>query len=112
MIPITSNLDALTSESDQAGSWTAEDTRFAIAMKREFERDGIHLHDDQRAEIQKLSGFVVQLESLFTQNTYSNEMFDVENEMCSDVMKVVPRQVSKITDLSIRIIEKDSKMDE
>jgi len=92
LIPITSSLDELTSESGQAGSWTAEDTRFAMAMKREFERDGIHLRDDQRTEIQKLSGFVVQLESLFTQNTYSNEMFDVENEMCSDVMKVVPRQ--------------------
>ena len=40
----------------------------AVLLQREFERDGIHLEEEKRLQVQRLSDHVVQLESLFMEN--------------------------------------------
>lgn len=74
---------------------TAEELRMADAMKREFERDGIHLKYTQREEARELNNVVVGLESLFTNNiTEKTKYYNVEGEqLVSEVEKIVPRHV-------------------
>lgn len=69
--------------------------RMAMAMRREFERDGIHLSYDKREEAREMNNIIVGLESLFTSNiTERVKYFDVSGtEMISMVDDVVPRQV-------------------
>ena len=62
-------------------------------LKKEFERDAIHLNDEERKEVQQLNGFVVQLESMFTENLLDNKRFDVSGRLVEDVVSTIPRHV-------------------
>ena len=72
-----------------------EHRRMALAMRREFERDGIHLAYDEREDARELGNVIVGLESLFAANiTERIKYFDVTGrEMVAHVDGVVPRHV-------------------
>lgn len=69
--------------------------RMAHAMRREFERDGIHLTYTKREEARELNNVIVGLESLFTNNiTEKTKFYRVEGEaMVREVDRIVPRHV-------------------
>lgn len=52
--------------------FTEEQMRMIQLLKAEFERDGIHLKDDERQRIAELHQHIAQLESAFTQNITMN----------------------------------------
>ena len=63
-------------------------------MRKEFERDGIHLNYTQREEARELNNVIVGLESLFTSNiTDKPKYFSVGDKMAAEVEKVIPRHV-------------------
>lgn len=90
LIPITSNPIIMNTLSE-------EEQRMAIMLQKEFERDGIHLGDADRLEVQKLSGFVVQLESIFSQNLLNQKLFQVRGELMQDTYKTIPRHILQNT---------------
>jgi intermediate peptidase len=90
LIPITSNPTIMNSLSE-------EERRMAIMLQKEFERDGIHLNDADRLEVQKLSGFVVQLESIFSQNVSKQKLFQVKGDLVQDIYKTIPRHILQNT---------------
>ncbi|KAL7491936.1 hypothetical protein ACHAWT_001211 [Skeletonema menzelii] len=68
--------------------------RMAKAMRREFERDGIHLSYTQREEARELNNVIVGLESLFSNNiTEKTKYYSVGEELAVEVEKVIPRHV-------------------
>jgi len=67
-----------------------EERRMAVMLKKEFERDGIHLKDEERKEVQQLSGFVVQLETLFSENLQRHSVYEVEGDLSHEVTKTIP----------------------
>ena len=69
--------------------------RMAHAMRREFERDGIHLQYTQREEARELINVIVGLEGLFTSNiTEKTKYFEIEGkEMVKEVDRILPRHV-------------------
>jgi len=73
----------------------AEYQRMAHAMRKEFERDGIHLTYTKREEARELNNVIVGLESLFTNNiTEKTKFYNIEGkEMIQEVDKIVPRHV-------------------
>ena len=72
----------------------SEYRRMARAMRKEFERDGIHLDYDRREEARELNDAVVGLETLFTSNiTERTKHFDVDAGMAREVDRIVPRHV-------------------
>jgi len=83
LIPITSNPEVMK-------SLTEEERRMAILLQKEFERDAIHLADDQRHEVQKLQGFVTQLESMFTENLLDHKIFDIKGPLAHEVFNTIP----------------------
>lgn len=84
LVPITSNPSIMKSLSE-------EEQRMAMMLQKEFERDGIHLNDSDRLEVQKLSGFVVQLESLFSQNLLEQKRFQLRGNLVQDVFQIIPK---------------------
>lgn len=72
-------------------SLSEEQRRFAVLLKAEFERDGIHLPDSERERVRQLQSHVTQLETLFQENiTNSRKLFDVD---ASWVEQVMPRHI-------------------
>ncbi|KAL7520151.1 hypothetical protein ACHAWX_004895 [Stephanocyclus meneghinianus] len=69
--------------------------RMAHAMRREFERDGIHLSYNQREDARELNNVIVGLESLFSANiTEKTKLYDVTGEnMVGEVNRIVPRHI-------------------
>ena len=68
--------------------------RMATAMRKEFERDGIHLQYTQREEARELNNVIVGLESLFSNNiTEKTKYYNVGEELAVEVEKVIPRHV-------------------
>lgn len=56
-----------------------EEQRFATLLQAEFERDGIHLPDEERRQVQELQQHVTRLETLFTENiTHSKKYFETD----------------------------------
>ena len=86
LVPITSNPVTMASLNE-------EERRMAILLQKEFERDGIHLPDMERMEIQKLSGFVTQLETMFTENLLKHKTFDVTGHNAQESINTIPFQV-------------------
>lgn len=73
LLPITSNPSVM-------AKLTEEERRMALGLKREFERDGIHLSDEERRDLQQRTGHIVQLETLFTENiTKCSKTFCVDD---------------------------------
>jgi len=74
------------------GLLSEEDKRFAMLLQAEFERDGIHLTEEQREEVRELQNQITQLESSFHHNLlYSEHPFAVKNSAA--VTQVIPMQV-------------------
>jgi len=70
---------------------TEEEQRFATLLQAEFERDGIHLPDEERHQVRELQNHVTRLETLFTENiTHSKKYFEAD---ASWVEPVIPRNV-------------------
>ena len=68
--------------------------RMAHAMRKEFERDGIHLSYNEREEARELNNVIVGLESLFSANiTEKIKLYDVNDAMAGEVDKIVPRHI-------------------
>ena len=74
--------------------------RMAIAMRREFERDGIHLQYTERETARELNNVIVGLESLFTSNITSRiKFYDVTNHerdgmlLIDEVNRIIPRHI-------------------
>ena len=68
--------------------------RMATAMRKEFERDGIHLNYTQREDARELNNVIVGLESLFSNNiTEKTKYYNVGDELAAEVEKVIPRHV-------------------
>ncbi|KAL7535895.1 hypothetical protein ACHAWF_005307 [Thalassiosira exigua] len=69
--------------------------RMAVAMRKEFERDGIHLTYTKREEARELNNTIVGLETLFANNiTEKTKFFKVEgDDMTREVDRIVPRDV-------------------
>ncbi len=87
LIPITTDADVMNHQLDE------EERRMAIMLQKEFERDGIHLSKVERDEVRKLSGFVTQLETMFSNNLLQSKTFTVEGDLVNDVTQVIPRHV-------------------
>jgi intermediate peptidase len=86
LVPITSNPTIMLSLSE-------EERRMAFLLQKEFERDAIHLPDKERAEVQQLNGFVVQLETMFTENLVHHKSFDVQQPLVEDLYRTIPPHV-------------------
>ena len=85
------SLLAVCSDPGVFGALGEEERRMATMLRREFERDGIHLPPEERGEIQEITGHVVRLESLFNANISScRRLFDADKEAVEAVM---PRHV-------------------
>ena len=70
---------------------TEEERRFALSLKDEFERDGVHLSDKYRAEIRDLQNSIVALESTFSRNlVHWQRHFGAPRQ---EVESVLPRPV-------------------
>ena len=70
---------------------TEEEQRFATLLQAEFERDGIHLPDEDRHQVRELQNHVTRLETLFTENiTHAKKYFEAD---ASWVEPVIPRNV-------------------
>lgn len=71
-------------------SFTEEQKRMTQLLKAEFERDGIHLPDDARAEVALKHQQISHLESLFTYNITSHQrkIFALPEK---DVVGMIPR---------------------
>ncbi|KAL7509494.1 hypothetical protein ACHAXN_006480 [Cyclotella atomus] len=68
--------------------------RMAHAMRKEFERDGIHLSYNEREEARELNNVIVGLESLFSSNiTEKIKLYEVDNKMAGEIDKIVPRHI-------------------
>eukprot|EP00956_Cyclotella_meneghiniana_P034446 scaffold105036_cov84-Cyclotella_meneghiniana.AAC.1 len=68
--------------------------RMALAMRKEFERDGIHLSYNEREEARELNNVIVGLESLFSANiTDKIKLYEVDKELEHEVDKIVPRHI-------------------
>lgn len=68
--------------------------RMALAMRKEFERDGIHLSYNEREEARELNNVIVGLESLFSANiTDKIKLYEVDKELEQEVDKIVPRHI-------------------
>eukprot|EP00569_Conticribra_weissflogii_P020502 CAMPEP_0171429972 /NCGR_PEP_ID=MMETSP0881-20121228/6257_1 /TAXON_ID=67004 /ORGANISM="Thalassiosira weissflogii, Strain CCMP1336" /LENGTH=448 /DNA_ID=CAMNT_0011950011 /DNA_START=44 /DNA_END=1387 /DNA_ORIENTATION=- len=69
--------------------------RMAHAMRREFERDGIHLSYDRREEARETNNAIVGLESLFSNNiTEKTKYYDVVGkENADEIERIVPPSV-------------------
>lgn len=68
--------------------------RMALAMRKEFERDGIHLSYNEREEARELNNVIVGLESLFSANiTDKIKLYEVDEEIAKEVDKIVPRHI-------------------
>ena len=76
---------------------TKEEQIFASLLKKEFERDGIHLPQEQRQQVQELHGHIVQLESLFTHNLNSNSYDDIyhisDPHQNETIHQIIPSEV-------------------
>ena len=86
LVPITSNPTIMLSLSE-------EERRMAFMLQKEFESNAIHLSDEGRAEVQQLNGFVVQLESMFTENLVHHKSFDVQQPLTDDVYRTIPKHI-------------------
>ncbi len=84
--PITSNASVMQ-------SLTEEERRMATMLQKEFERDAIHLPHDERIEVQKLQGFVTQLESMFSENLVNHKAYDIEGPLVRDLFQIIPPHV-------------------
>jgi len=63
-----------------------EQQRFATLLKAEFERDGIHLADDDREKLRQIQNQIVQLETLFQENiNNSKKLFDVDANLVEQI---------------------------
>jgi intermediate peptidase len=68
-----------------------EEQRFATLLQAEFERDGIHLPDEERQRVRELQNHVTTLETLFTQNiTNSKKYFEAD---ASWVEAIIPKNI-------------------
>jgi len=73
-------------ESNIFASLSEEQQRFATLLKAEFERDGIHLADEERETLRQLQNHLVELESLFQENiTSSKKFFDVDAHLAEQI---------------------------
>lgn len=86
LVPITSNPEIMQ-------NLTEEERRMAILLQKEFERDAIHLSDQERERVQQLNSFVVQLETMFTENLVHHKSFELEGPLVDDVYKTIPKSV-------------------
>ena len=65
-----------------------EDQRFCRLLQAEFERDGIHLPDKEREELQGLQVHVTQLETMFSQNMVQRRKeFDIDRESLEGIFR-------------------------
>ena len=73
-------------------SLSEEQRRFAMLLKAEFERDGIHLPDSERERVRQLQSHLTQLETLFQENITNSprKFFDVD---ATWVEQVMPRHI-------------------
>jgi intermediate peptidase len=70
---------------------TEEEKRFAVLLRAEFERDGIHLPDQQRDDVRRLQSQLVELETAFSHNlVHSKKHFFAQASL---VEAVIPRHV-------------------
>jgi intermediate peptidase len=70
---------------------TEEEKRFVSLLQAEFERDGIHLLDDQREQIRQIQNQLTELETLFSRNIVT-----AKHDFWADaaaVQTIIPRQV-------------------
>ena len=82
---------SLVYNSDYFANLSEEEQRFCILLKKEFELDGIHLSDQDRAKVQQLHNHVTNLETLFASNiTNSQKHFWVDTAL---VETVLPKHV-------------------
>lgn len=84
LVPITSNASVMSSLSE-------EERRMATLLQKEFERDSIHLPEDQRAQVQQLNAVVVQLETIFMENLTEHKRFNVYGNAAQDVYRTIPK---------------------
>jgi len=71
-------------------SFTEEQKRMTQLLKAEFERDGIHLPEEVRAEVALKHQHISQLESLFTYNitSHKKKLFSLPEK---DIVGMIPR---------------------
>jgi intermediate peptidase len=86
LVPITSNASIMSSLSE-------EEKRMATMLQKEFERDSIHLPDDERAQVRQLNAFVVQLETMFTENLTEHKRFNLYGNLAKDVYRTIPKHI-------------------
>lgn len=86
LVPITSNASIMSSLSE-------EERRMATMLQKEFERDSIHLSDDERAQVQQLNAFVVQLETMFMENLTEHKQFNLYGDLVKDVYRTIPKHI-------------------
>jgi intermediate peptidase len=84
LLPIVSNSQIMNVELEE------EERRMAILLKKEFERDGIHLSTDKRNEVRQLNGFVTQLETMFSENLMNQKVYELEDGLVHDVKQIIP----------------------
>jgi len=82
----------ITSDPTIMANLTEEERRMALGLKREFERDGIHLSDEKRKDLQQRTGHIVQLETMFTENiTQCSKTFTVQDREA--VTNIIPLEI-------------------
>lgn len=86
LVPITSDPEVMMGLEE-------EERKMAVLLQKEFERDGIHLKEEDRKEVQQLSGFVVQLETLFSTNLLCHSEFEVEGPISNEITNTIPMHV-------------------
>eukprot|EP00557_Chaetoceros_sp_GSL56_P010793 CAMPEP_0176480586 /NCGR_PEP_ID=MMETSP0200_2-20121128/2357_1 /TAXON_ID=947934 /ORGANISM="Chaetoceros sp., Strain GSL56" /LENGTH=643 /DNA_ID=CAMNT_0017876717 /DNA_START=52 /DNA_END=1983 /DNA_ORIENTATION=- len=86
LVPITSNASIMSSLSE-------EERRMATLLQKEFERDSIHLPDDERAQVRQLNAFVVQLETMFMENLTEHKRFNLYGSLTNDVYRTIPKHI-------------------
>jgi intermediate peptidase len=84
-------LTAVTSNTSVFNQLTEEERRFAALLQAEFERDGIHLAEQERENVRRIQNQLIELETAFSHNlVHSKKNFIAP---ASTVQAVIPRHV-------------------
>jgi len=81
----------VTSDPETFELLTNEQQRMAILLKREFERDGIHLPKTDRDDLRTMLQHITNLESTFSNNiTTKKKFFNLEK---NEVLRIIPTHI-------------------
>jgi mitochondrial intermediate peptidase len=104
-VPLFQSLKSVTDDPVAMKGLTPEQVRMALMLRREFERDGIHLDEASREEIVRLNELIGQISSQFLANiSEASSKASLSDVFASDIASISGR-ISRIAEDPIAVAE-------